>query len=105
MDTASATARQRFIDKFDHYLDATVSEAGNREQCTVLGLKDFTELRRGNSGVEVGIALIDCIISVDLQPKVFNHPTLSRLRTLIGDMIFTANVSILVSKTLPGTDG
>lgn len=39
------------------------------------------------------MALIECILSIDLQPEVFDHPTLSRLRRLIGDMIFTANVS------------
>jgi len=105
LDTASPAARRRFIDKFDHYLDATVSEARNRERGTVLSLKDFTELRRGNSGVGVGFALIECISSVDLQPEVFDHPTLSRLRMLIGDMIFTANVSTLVSWILPGADG
>jgi len=97
LDTASATARQRFIDTFDHYLDATVSEAENREHGTILGLEDFTELRRGNSGVEVGFALIECILSIDLQPEVFDDPTLARLRRLIGDMVFTANVSTLVS--------
>ena len=94
MNTASATARERFIDTFDRYLDATVREAENREQGTVLGLKDFMELRRGNSGVEVAFALIECILSIDLQPEVFDHPTLSRLRNLIGNMLFAANVSL-----------
>ncbi|KAF9654287.1 terpenoid synthase [Thelephora ganbajun] len=91
LNTASATARQRFVDTFDHYLDATVREAENREHGTVLGLKDFMELRRGNSGVEVAFAVIECILLIDLQPEVFYHPTLSRLRRLIGNMLFTAN--------------
>jgi hypothetical protein len=90
--TASATARQRFIDTFDHYLDATVSEAENREQGTVLGLNDYLELRRGNSGVYPAYAVIECILSVDLQPEVFNHPALWNLTKIAGDMLFTANV-------------
>ena len=93
MDTTSATARQRFIDTFDHYLDATVREAENRERGTVLGLKDFIELRWGNSGVDVAFSVIECILSIDLQPEVFDHPTVSTLRKLAGYMVFTINVS------------
>lgn len=95
MNASTATARQRFIDTFDRYLDATVSEAENRERGTILCLKDFMELRRGNSGVDVAFAVIECILSIDLQSEAFDHPTLSRLRRLIGSMLFTANVSIL----------
>jgi hypothetical protein len=91
--TASSTARQRFIDTFDHYLDATVREAQNREDGTILGLTDFMELRRGNSGVYPAYAVIECILSIDLQPEVFNHPALWNLTKIAGDMLFTANVS------------
>ena len=90
---ASATARQRFIDTFDHYLDATVCEAENREQGTILGLDEYLELRRGNSGVYPAYAMIECILSIDLQPEVFNHPALWNLTKIAGDMLFTANVS------------
>jgi hypothetical protein len=91
--TASATARQRFIDTFDHYLDATVREAENREQGTILNLDDYLELRRGNSGVYPAYAVIECVLSIDLQPEVFNHPALWNLTKIAGDMLFTANVS------------
>ena len=91
--TASATARQRFIDTFDHYLDATVREAENREQGTILALDDYLELRRGNSGVYPAYAVIECILSIDLQPEVFNHPALWNLTKIAGDMLFIANVS------------
>ena len=93
LEPASATARQRFIDTFDHYLDATVREAENREQGTVLGLSDYTELRRGNSGAYPACALVECVLSIDLQPEVFYHPALWNLTTIAGDMLFTANVS------------
>jgi len=93
LTTASATARQRFIDTFDHYLDATVREAENRERGTVLGLNDYLELRRGNSGVYPGCAMIECILSIDLKPEVFYHPALWNLTRIAGDMLFTANVS------------
>lgn len=108
LDTASSdTARERFIDTFDHYLDATVREAENREDGTILGLADFMELRRGNSGVEVAFALIECILSIDLQPEVFDDPAFSRLRKLAGNMLFAANVSpswIFIPQTGPETD-
>jgi len=91
LSTASATARQRFTDTFDRYLDATVREAQNREDGTILSLEDFMELRRGNSGVEVAFALIECILLIDLKPEVFDHPALSRLKTLAGNMLFSAN--------------
>jgi hypothetical protein len=87
-------ARERFIDTFDDYLDATVREAENRERGTVLGLKDFVELRRGNSGVDVAFAVIECILSIDLGPEVYDHPTFSNLRRLAGNMLFAANVSL-----------
>jgi len=90
---ATATARQRFIDTFDHYLDATVCEAENREQGTILGLSDYVELRRGNSGAYPACAVIECILSIDLQPEVFYHPALWNLTKIAGDMLFTANVS------------
>lgn len=98
---ASATARQRFIDTFDHYLDATVREAKNREQGTILGLSDYMELRRGNSGVYPSGALLECILGIDLQPEVFNHPALWNLTKITGDMFFTANVSPKVYRTAP----
>ena len=53
------------------------------------------EFRRGNSGVNVAFALIECILLIDLQPEVFNHPTLSRMGELAGNLLFTANVSTL----------
>lgn len=96
LNTASATARQRLIDTFDDYLDATVREAENRERGIILGLEDFMELRRGNSGVEVAFAVIECILSIDLGPEVFDHPTFSNLRRLAGNMLFAANVSIFL---------
>lgn len=98
---ASATARQRFIDTFDHYLDATVREAKNREQGTILGLSDYLELRRGNSGVYPSGALLECILGIDLQPEVFNHPALWNLTKIAGDMFFTANVSPKFHRTAP----
>jgi len=91
--TASDTARQRFIDTFDHYLDATVREAENRERGTILGLNDYLELRRGNSGVYPAHAMIECILSIDLKPEVFYHPALWNLTRIAGDMLFIANVS------------
>lgn len=91
LETASSTARQRFIDTFDHYLDATVREAENREDGTILGLDDYLELRRGNSGVYPAYALIECIHKIDLQPEVFNHPALWNITGIIGDMLFIAN--------------
>lgn len=60
----------------------------------MLRLKEFIELRRGNSGVDVAFALIECILSIDLHPEVFYHPVLSDLRRLAGNMLFAANVSI-----------
>ncbi|KAF9783463.1 isoprenoid synthase domain-containing protein, partial [Thelephora terrestris] len=89
--TASSTARQRFIDTFDHYLEATVREAQNREEGIILSLSDFMELRRGNSGVYPAYAIIECILSIDLQPEVFNHPALWNLTKIAGDMLFIAN--------------
>ncbi|KAF9644644.1 terpenoid synthase [Thelephora ganbajun] len=91
LNTTSTTARQRFIDTFDHYLDYTVREAENREHGTILNSKDLTELRRGNSGVDVAFSVTECILSIDLQPKVFDHPVLSTLRKLAGQIVFTIN--------------
>jgi len=91
LDTTSTTARQHFIDAFDHYLDATVTEAEHRERGTILGLKDFIESRRGNSAVDVVFSVAECLLAIDLQPEVFNHPTVLTLRRLAGNMAFTTN--------------
>ena len=90
---ASPTARQRFVDTFDHYLDATVREAENRERGAILGLSDYLELRRGNGGAYNAYAMIECMLSIDLKPEVFHHPALWNLTNIAGDMLFTANVS------------
>ena len=66
----TTTTRQRFIDDFDRYLDVTVREAENREDGTVPSLEDFIELRRGSSGVDVAFSVIECVLSIDLQPEV-----------------------------------
>jgi len=89
--TASATARERYIDVYGHFLDATVSEAEYREQGTVLGLNDYLELRRGNSGAFLAFAMIECILSIDLQPEVFNHPALWNLTKIAADMFSIQN--------------
>lgn len=91
LNSTSATARQRFIETFDSYLDDTVLEAEIREHGNVLNLKDFMELRRGNSGVDVAFSVIECVLAIDLQPEVFDHPTLSAMRKLAGHMVFTIN--------------
>ena len=52
------------------------------------------ELRRGNSGVDVAFGVIECILSIDLGPEVFDHPSFSSLRRLAGNMLFAANVSL-----------
>jgi len=87
----TATARKRYIDTYDDYLDATVSEAENREQGAVLGLNDYLEHRRGNSGMYIAYAMIECMLSIDLQPEVFNHPALWNLTKIAGDMFFIQN--------------
>ena len=51
------------------------------------------ELRWGNSGVDTSFALAECVLYIDLQPEVFDHPTLSTLKKLAGNMVFTINVS------------
>ena len=43
LTTAITAARQRFIDAFNQYPDATVLEAENRGHDTVLGLKGFID--------------------------------------------------------------
>lgn len=96
--TASGTARQRFIDAFGHYLDGTVREAENREQGTVLGLSDYLELRRNNSGLYPAWAMLECTLSVDLQQEVYNHPALCNLTKIAGDMYFISNVSSKLHK-------
>lgn len=96
MSTCPSIAKQRWIDTLDDYLDATVREAQNREQGTVLGLKDYIDLRRGNSGVYPTFALIECILELNLEPEVFDHPALSNLTRLAGDLVMISNVSLPV---------
>jgi len=82
-----------------------VREAETREQGTILGFSDYVELRRGNGGAYPAYALIECILSIDLQPEVFDHPSLRNLTKIAGDMLFTPNVSpkfFCASRLVPG---
>jgi len=74
-------------------LDATVREAENRERGTILGLNDYMDLRRGNSGVYPTLALIECVLGINLEQEVFDHPVLSNLTKLAGDLAIISNVS------------
>jgi hypothetical protein len=70
-------------------------------------VRDFMELRRGNSGVDVAFSVIECILSIDLDPEVFDHPTMSTLRRLAGQMVYIINVSLswaLSRSKIVGTD-
>jgi len=93
LDTCPPVARQRWIDTFGDYLDATTREAENREHGTILGLKDYIGLRRANSGVYPTFALIECILGINLEPEVFDHPVLSNLTRAAVDLAMIANVS------------
>jgi len=93
LDTCPPTAKQRWINAFGDYLDATACEAENREHGTILGLKDYIDLRRGNSGLYPMFALIECILRIDLEPEVFDHLVLSNLTRTAVDLAMVANVS------------
>jgi len=74
-------------------LDATAREAENREHKTILGLKDYIDLRRGNSGLYPMFALIGCILGIAMEPEVFDHLVLSNLTRAAVDLAMMANVS------------
>jgi len=92
LSTCSPATRQRWIDTFGNYLDATAREAKNREHGTILGLEDYINLRRGNSGLYPMFAVIECILGIDLGPKV-DHLVLSNMTRTAVDLAMIANVS------------
>jgi len=91
LNTFMPTARQHLIEAWGHFYDTMVNEAENRENDTILGLTAFMEFRWVNSSVGVMFALAECLLGIDLQPGIFDHPTVSTLRRLAGNVIFITN--------------
>ena len=83
------------IDTFGEYLDATAHEAENRERGTILGVKDYIDLRRGNSGLYPMFAVIESILGINPEPEVFDQLVLSNLTRTAVDLAMIANVSLL----------
>lgn len=76
-------------------MDATAREAENREHGTILGLKDYIDLRRGNSGVYPTFTLIEYLLGINLESEVFNHVVLLSMTRAAVDLAMIANVSPL----------
>jgi len=91
LTAATTTALRHLIDAYDRYLGTIVTEAENRENGVILALKDFMEYRLDDCGAYVAFAVSECILGVDLQPEVFDHPTVSMLRTIGCRLSFVLN--------------
>lgn len=89
---APLKARQRFVQHCADYIDAVAREARLRQQGEVLGLQEYTLLRRENSGVRPCFAFFEYVHAIDLPDEVFEDPVFMRLYYAAVDMICWANV-------------
>ncbi|KII83736.1 hypothetical protein PLICRDRAFT_119075 [Plicaturopsis crispa FD-325 SS-3] len=88
---ASEGPVRRFLQHFEEYVRAVVSEAALRSEGRVLDVPSFTALRRENSGIRVCIALSECVLGVDLPAAVLADPTFTSVYWAAVDMVWLAN--------------
>ncbi|KII89723.1 hypothetical protein PLICRDRAFT_562693 [Plicaturopsis crispa FD-325 SS-3] len=78
---------RRFLEHFEGYVRAVVREAALRCAGRVLDVREFTALRRENSGIRVCFALCECVLGVDVAAD----PALASVYWAAADMVCWSN--------------
>lgn len=94
MKRAGENNARRFFDLCVTFTQAVGLEAKLREQGEVLGLEEFLPHRRHNSGVLLCLALVEYILGVDLDDKVYEDATFLDAYWAACDYVCWSNVGV-----------
>ncbi|KAI3395183.1 hypothetical protein diail_1677 [Diaporthe ilicicola] len=86
---ATVTAQKRFVDAFQHYTDAVVQQALDRDRGDLRDIQGYFEARRETIGAKPSFAINQ--IHLDLPDHIVESPIITRLADLSTDMIIIGN--------------
>ncbi|KZV89536.1 terpenoid synthase [Exidia glandulosa HHB12029] len=89
MKIANAETQQRFIESFENYTDAVVTQARDRECAFVRDVADYFAVRRHTIGTQPCFVLLQ--LDLNLPDEVAYHPAIVKLETFATDMIILGN--------------
>ncbi|KAK7020181.1 hypothetical protein VNI00_017829 [Paramarasmius palmivorus] len=87
--TATPSARRRFVDTFQLYMDAVVDQALDREDHHIDGVKRYFDVRRDTIGAKPAFAINE--IHMDLSDNDMEHPIIRTLTWTATDMMIIGN--------------
>jgi hypothetical protein len=93
MKGAGENNARRFFDLCVRFTQAVGLEAKLREQGKVLGFEEFIPHRRHNSGVPLCLALVEYILGIDLDERVYEDATFMNAYWAACDYVCWSNVS------------
>jgi len=94
MRRAGKNNARRFFNICETFAEAVRTEVRLREQGEVLGLEEFIPHRRQNSGVLLCFALVEYILGVDLDDKVYEDATFMDAYWAACDYVCWSNVGV-----------
>lgn len=87
---------RRFADLCERYTDAVSKEAELRERGEVLDVKSFIPLRRDNSAVLLCFSLVEYILGIDLEDKVYQDIIFMDAYWAACDYVCWTNVCLIL---------
>ena len=87
--TATPSARRRFVDTFQLYMDAVVDQALDREDHHIDSVKRYFDVRRDTIGAKPAFAINE--IHMDLSDNDMEHPIIRTLTWTATDMMIIGN--------------
>jgi hypothetical protein len=94
MRRAGDNNARRFFDLCQTFTQAVGKEAQLREHGEVLGFEEFIPHRRQNSGVLLCLALVEYVLGIDLDDKVYEDATFMDAYWAACDYVCWSNVGV-----------
>ena len=96
-ETASATAKRRFLLHYEEYVEAVCQQAEDRDVGHVRSISDYLDLRRRTIGAKPSFDLL--LLPLELPDHILDHPVITELMFLSIDMIILANVRLTLLRS------
>ena len=84
------TYQRHNIALWDHYIDAVVQEAKDRNAGLIRDLASFIPVRRGTTALYIVVLM--AATDSEIPHQVYDHPTMQRMLDLINDIVILENV-------------
>jgi Delta6-protoilludene synthase len=91
-ETASGTAKRRFLLHYEEYVEAVCQQAEDRDIGRIRSISDYLDLRRCTIGAKPSFDLL--LLPFELPDQILDHPIITELMFLAIDMIILANVRV-----------